>query len=104
MKPITKEAWDRVHEKALDIVSAFQSDDSTMHATYTAQMMILLDELEANFGEHAMLYDTRADYTDDCATAISLCTKAHELAIEQNDLFTLHEVEKSLASLKAANP
>lgn len=103
MKPITKEAWDRVHKKALDIVNATLADDSTMSEIFTSEMLDLLDDLENEFGEHAIIYDMRGDYTDSYDKALDFYRRARQLAIEHDDSMMLKEINQSIATLIADN-
>jgi uncharacterized Fe-S radical SAM superfamily protein PflX len=105
MKRITKAAWDRVIEKACDVANATRTDDDPMYDVYREQMLELLDELEAEFGTQSKILDTRADYIDNPLERRRLCTKALELAREQNDqdeievvLQSLHDLEVDLVS------
>jgi len=65
MRRITKEAWDRVIEKACDVANATDTDDDPMYEVHRLGMLEILAELEDEFGAHPEILDTRADYIDD---------------------------------------
>lgn len=96
-KPLTKEAWSNVHGKALEIGNAWMRDDEIMAGVYVEQMMEVLDELEDEFGRHAMLVSTRADFLRDDEERRALYEVALILAKEQGDH---EEVEEILDSLR----
>ncbi len=96
-KPLTQEAWAHVHEKALEIVNATMRDDEIMAGVYVEQMMEVLDGLEDEFGRHAMLVSTRADFLEDDQERRALYEVALILAKEQGHH---EEVELILDSLR----
>jgi hypothetical protein len=100
MNTITKAAWDRVLEKACDVANATLTDDDPMYEVYRAQILEILDELEAEFGPNSRIFDTRADYIDDPFERRRLCTKALELATEQGDQGEIDVVLQSLSDLE----
>ncbi len=99
MKPISKIAWNRVHEKACDVVNATWFDDDPMYDIYREQMLEILDELEAEFGTQSRILDTRGDYVDDPDEKRRLYAKALELAREQNDTDEIEICQQSLLDL-----
>ncbi len=102
MKPISKIAWDRVHEKACDVVNASRTDNDPMYEVYREQMLDILDELEVEFGAQSRILDTRADYIDDPLERHRLYSKALELAREQNDQDEIEVVLESLRNLEGS--
>ena len=99
MKVITKEAWDRVIGKACDAANATETDGDPMYEVYRVQMLEILDDLEDEFGVHARIFDTRADYLDDPLERRRPYMKALELAREQNDQEEVDVVLQSLRDL-----
>lgn len=99
MKTITKAAWHRVVEKACDIANATQTDADPMYEVYLEQMLEILDDLEAEFGVHSEILDTRADYLDDPVERRRLYTKALAIARGQKDLDQVEVVLQSLRDL-----
>ena len=100
MKTITKAAWDRVIEKACDVVNATRTDDDPMYDVYREQMLEILDELEAEFGTHPRILDTRTDYIDDPIERRRLCMRALELARIQKDQDEGEVILQSLCDLE----
>ena len=99
MKTITKEARDRVIEKACDVVNATRTDSDPMYDVYREQMLEILDELQAEFGVHSEILDTRADYIDDPVERRHLYERALALAREQKDSDQVEVVLQSLRDL-----
>ena len=97
MKPITKDAWGRVLEKACDIANAATADDDVLLEVHTARMLELLDEMELEFGMHSKILDTRADYLEDPEQRRDLYLRALALARQADDS---DEVDTILESLK----
>ena len=85
MKRITKQAWSRVHEKALEIANAAMRDDFVMAEVYTQHLLELLTELDEAFGPQAVLLATRADFLKVPAERLKLYEAALALAREQGD-------------------
>lgn len=100
MKDITEAAWSRVHEKACDIVNASTIDDVVMVSVFTDQLMVILDELEVEFGPHPEFYDTRADFLDDPDERMRLYRRALKLAREKNDEGVTEEILESMKTLQ----
>jgi acetoin utilization deacetylase AcuC-like enzyme len=100
MKTISKEAWNRVIEKACDVANATQVEDDPMYEVHRQQMIEILDELEEEYGENSRIYDTRADYVDDPIESRRLCMKALELAKEKNDQDEIKIIQQSLRDLE----
>jgi acetoin utilization deacetylase AcuC-like enzyme len=100
MKTISKEAWNRVIEKACDVANATQVEDDPMYEVHRQQMIEILDELEAEYGENSRIYDTRADYVDEPIESRRLRMKALELAKEQNDQDEIKIIQQSLRDLE----
>ena len=100
MKPISKSAWNRVHEKACDVANGARSDNDPMYEFYREQMLEILDELETEFGAQSQILDTRADYIDDPHERRRLYTSALELARAQNDEDEIKVVLQSIRNLQ----
>ena len=101
MKPITKEAWDRVFEIACDIANAAVADDDVLFQVHTDHMLDLLDELDAEFGAHSRLLDTRADYLSDPDERRLLYQRALALAEECQDEGEIKMIRESIRELDA---
>jgi hypothetical protein len=94
---ISSEDWERVHELALDIVNAPDSDDRKAYD----ELIAYLDQLRIKYGERASLLATQADYVDDPREAERLLLKAFDIAIAQGDVPNVREISLSLADLYA---
>ncbi len=102
MKEITKSAWSRVLEKACDIANASTSNDAVLVAVYKEQLMVILDELEQEFGANPEFYDTRADFLEDPKERMRLYRIALRLAREKNDQEVVSEILESMSYLQDA--
>ncbi|RYD21488.1 MAG: hypothetical protein EOP88_11215 [Verrucomicrobiaceae bacterium] len=96
-KPLTNEAWAPVHGKALEIADADSREDEMMAGVYVEQMMEVLDGLEDEYGRHATLVSTRADFLRDEEERRALYEVALILAKEQGDH---EEVAQILGTLR----
>lgn len=99
MKPITKEAWERVLGIACDVANAAVADDDVLYEVHTNRMLELLDELDAEFGEHSRLLDTRADYLDDSDERRALYLRALALAEAAQDREEIETIRESIREL-----
>ncbi|MGJ8726617.1 MAG: hypothetical protein ACSHYB_18880 [Roseibacillus sp.] len=100
MKSITQEAWSRVTEVACDIINASEAGDDFLVRVHTDKLMVVLDELQAKFGEHPEFYDTRADFLDDPNERMRLYRKALQLAESQGDVESRVEILESISGLE----
>lgn len=100
IKPLTKEAWSHVMEKACDIANAVMRDDDVMVEVYTVQMLKLLDEMEEEYGNHTQLLATRADYLENDEERRALFEKALVLAKERGDQAEVDEILDSLRTME----
>ena len=99
MKPITKEAWGRVLQAACDCANAAMADDDVLLEVHHNSMSEILDEMDAEFGEHACLLDTRADYLDNPDERRALYQRALALAEQGQDLDEIEMIRESLREL-----
>ncbi len=99
MKRITKEAWDRVHEKACDFANAVIADDDVLSEVYRSQILEIMDDLQNEFGLHPEILDTRADFLDDPVERRKLYNKALNLARDRQDPEEIETILKSLRHL-----
>lgn len=91
--PFSREDWDRVRDSSLGLVNATMPEREELHRV---RLFAVLDELEAVYGEHPVLTETRADFSDLDEESIRLYRRAIDLA-EANDLPTC-SIRLSLAS------
>lgn len=93
--PFTDADWDTLKPLALAILNASLADDEIIAASLRIDMLELLDGLRAKYGDHPVLLETEADYTDDSSERVSLYRQAVKIA-EENGLQTL-SIRMSLA-------
>lgn len=77
---VSTEDWGLVHEAVLEIVNASAIDDEVLCAHYTERLFDFLSELEERYGRIPAILATRADFTDDPASAIALHEEALMIA------------------------
>jgi len=93
--PFSKEDWGRIHEPGLGLVNATMAEKEELRSVHRIRLLAVLDELEAIYGEHPILTETRADFSDTDEDSIRLYYRALELA-EADDLPT-YTIRLSLA-------
>lgn len=79
MSSIPKEIFDRVRELALAIVNASAISDDVLHDSLCLSLYAYYEEQSTAGCSHPFLTEAMADYTADCAEAVSL----YELSLEQ---------------------
>jgi hypothetical protein len=92
---ITTDDWDRVHELAVDIVNA----DETEAETCRGRLLAYLETLEQKYGELPSILATRADYVDDPRRRETLLSRAYDLAKDRRDDRNTAYIAHSLAEL-----
>lgn len=95
--PFTPDDWQRVADAAWPKVSATWAGDEALGASAFLTLQEVLHELRAKYGEHPILLETEADFTDDEQEQLRLYRAAIALA-NQHALQTL-TIRLSLASL-----
>ena len=96
---ISREDWERVIEKAYDIVNATESDSDPMYAVHVEGMMALLDELEANYGSQSRILAARADYLESFPERRALYEQALALARKAHDVAEIEGIMDSINQL-----
>src|SRR6266516_3862086 len=94
---IRDEDWDRVHELAVEIVNAGESEEGDEH---TAELLAYLDRLEEKYGLLPSIVATRADYVAEPRESLALLERAYELARERQDHKNMVYAASSLTSLQ----
>lgn len=79
--PFTDAEWADVQDAAREIVNAAAADDVAGRAARFADLRGVLARLRGLYGEHPILLETEADFTDDAARAAGLYRQAEELAV-----------------------
>jgi len=96
---ISREDWERVIEKACDIVNATESDSDPMYAVHVEGMMALLDKLEAKYGPQSRILAARADYMESFPERRALYEQALGLARKAHDVEEIEEIMDSINQL-----
>ena len=94
--PFTDAEWDPLKSVVDSILDARSAGDEAVVASLHLDMLDLVDGLRARHGDHPVLLETAADFTDDDAEGVILYRRAVEIA-EANGLPTL-SIRVALAS------
>ena len=78
--PFTDAEWDSLKPLAESILNASRADDDVLVASLKLDMLDQLEALRARHGDHPVLLETIADYTEDAAERATLYRRAMELA------------------------
>lgn len=95
--PFSKSEWDAVSDAALPIVNAGLTDDAVVRASHLVGLLDVLARLRARHGDHPVLLETEADFTEDGVERILLYRRAVGVA-EANGIQTL-SIRLSLSRL-----
>ena len=80
--PFTAEEWQNASEATRALVNATLMDDEVLRAAKLAELQIVLTGLRDRYGEHPVLLETEADFTDSPENRVSLYERAEKLALE----------------------
>ena len=78
--PFTAEDWQRVGDAAWPKVNATWASEEAVSASAFLTLQEVVQELRANYGEHPILLETEADFTDEDAESQRLYRVAIALA------------------------
>jgi hypothetical protein len=78
--PFTNAEWDPQKDLALSILNAEFAEDDVLAASLKLDMLDRMDALRARHGDHPVLLETAADYTEDPPERAALYRRAVELA------------------------
>lgn len=78
--PFTQSEWSRVSDAAFPLVNASLADDDVLYASLFIELQRVLAELRGRYGDHPVLLETEADFTDDNGQRICLYRRAIEVA------------------------
>jgi hypothetical protein len=95
--PFTQAECVAVSDEALPIVNAGMADDAVVRASHLAGLLDALAGLRVRHGDHPVLLETEADFTEDDGERILLYQQAARIAVA-NALPTL-SIRLSLALL-----
>jgi hypothetical protein len=93
--PFTDVEWDRVKEVTLAMLNATLADDEVLRASRMEEFRWVLFDLRATHGEHPILLETEADFTDEPTECVALYQQAKHMALA-NGLLT-YTIRISLA-------
>ena len=86
--PFSKAEWASVSEAALPVVNASLAEDAVVRASHLIGLLDVLAGLRERHGDHPVLLETEADFTDDDGERVSLYRRAVGVA-EANGIQTL---------------
>ena len=86
--PFTEAEWETVRGASLNLLNATFANDSALAESFCAELFAVLGDLRLHHGEHPVLLETQADFTDDDFERAALYRRAITLA-EANDIRTL---------------
>ena len=96
---ISTEDWDQVRGLACQIVNTSSQGNEEASSKYTERLLLLLDNLQAKYGELPSLLATRADYIEDLSERLRLLKKAYELAERRQDRSNQGLIASSIAQI-----
>lgn len=79
--PFTRGDWQKVSEAGRDICNACLADDEVLRASKFEDLRLLLADLREKYGEHPVLLETEADFTDEPCEQVPLYHEALRLAL-----------------------
>jgi hypothetical protein len=85
--PFSESEWQEVAELSRLIVNASSANDDTLVSAQFVELVATLGELRTKYGDHPILIETEADFTDSILGQIRLYERAIRLA-ETNHLPT----------------
>jgi uncharacterized ferritin-like protein (DUF455 family) len=94
--PFSQWEWNGVQRAARAVVNATLADDDVLRAVHFARLKRVLKRLRLKYGEHSILVETEADFSDDPAERHALYVHALELA--QRDGLPSFTIRLSFAS------
>jgi hypothetical protein len=79
--PFTRAEWGAVTDAALAVVNATLADDAVLCASHFITLQAVLAELRGRYGDHPVLLETEADFTDDAGGRVLLYERAAQAAL-----------------------
>lgn len=80
--PFTDDEWDAVQRAALPLVNATFAEDDVLRASRFSELKEVLGELRSRHGDHPVLLETEADFTEEDAKREAMYRKAINIATE----------------------
>jgi hypothetical protein len=81
MFPFTEEEWRAVSDAALPVVNAILAGDAVLRASHRVELLDVLAQLRARHGDHPVLLETQADFTEDDEESLALYQQAVRIAV-----------------------
>jgi hypothetical protein len=94
--PYSEREWKRVRRAATALVNATLADDDVLRAVCFARLRRVLKRLRVKHGEHSVLYETEADFSNEPSRRRALYLRA--LALAQRDRLPTFTIRLSFAS------
>jgi hypothetical protein len=95
--PFSREDWERVSEAARAIVNATMAEDAVLHAACFEELRCVLAALRDQYGDHAVLWETEADFANDPQERRRLYEAAERLALRAG--LVTYSIRTALARL-----
>jgi hypothetical protein len=95
--PFTEVEWAAVREAVLQVDNSGLADDEVLRASHLASLLDVLAMLRTRYGDHPVLVETEADFTEDDYERVALYHRAAATALD-NGLPTL-SIRLSLAEV-----
>lgn len=80
--PFTDAEWDALKPVVESILNASLAEDEALAASLRVELLGQVDHLREQYGDHPVLLETAADYTDDGAERVTLYRRAAAIAQE----------------------
>lgn len=93
--PFSELEWQAVRDAALPVINASLAGDAILEASHLGGLLDVLADLRARYGDHPVLLETEADFTEDDSESAALYQRAVGIA-EANGIQTL-SIRLSLA-------
>ena len=79
--PFTDAEWQTVQDAAFPVVNATFADDNVLRESHFQKLAEVLSGLRQLHGDHPVLLETLADFTDDDAERVRLYRQAIDIAV-----------------------
>ena len=79
--PFSRREWRAVWRASRAVTNATLADDRVLRSSHFAELQRVLEDLRVARGDHPILLETEADFSDENVAARSLYLKAIELAL-----------------------
>ncbi|MCC7418968.1 MAG: hypothetical protein IT428_01685 [Planctomycetaceae bacterium] len=80
--PFKREEWQAVRDSALPVLNATSAEDDILYESHFIELQSVLHTLRGRYGDHPVLLETEADFTNDSQTRRTLYEQARDIAID----------------------